>query len=113
MAIDGIVGGMHGADALPLAGSAREFAEAWPEPYGRGRGRCGLHQHRDETTGLRFCCRRPIRVPPVRALVFVILTPSKSSAQTARVPNAISFDGLKIDRPAVPEIGRYRAFSAG
>jgi hypothetical protein len=48
MAIDGVVGGMQDADALLLAGSAREFAEAWPEPYGRGRGRCGLHEHRDE-----------------------------------------------------------------
>ena len=64
-------------------------------------------------TGLRFCCRRPIHVTPVRALVFVILTPSKSSAQTARVPNAISFDGLKIDRPAVPEIEHYRGFLRG
>jgi hypothetical protein len=27
--------------------------------------------------------------------------------------DAISIDGLKIDRPAVPEIGHYRAFSAG
>jgi hypothetical protein len=49
----------------------------------------------------------------VRALVFVILTPSKLSAQTARVPNAISFDGLKIDRPAVPEIEHYRGFLRG
>jgi hypothetical protein len=30
-----------------------------------------------------------------------------------RVPNAIPFDGLKIDKPVVAEIGRYRAFSAG
>ena len=64
-------------------------------------------------TGLRFCCRRPIHFTPVGALVFVILTPSKSSAQTARVPNAISFDGLKIDRPAVPEIEHYRGFLRG
>jgi hypothetical protein len=49
----------------------------------------------------------------VRALVFVILTPSKSSPVTARVPNAISIGGLKINKPVVAEIGRYRAFIAG
>jgi hypothetical protein len=30
-----------------------------------------------------------------------------------RVPNAIPFDGLKIDKPVVAEIEHYRAFSAG
>jgi hypothetical protein len=35
MAMDGVAGGMQRADALLLAGSVMEFAEAWPEPYGQ------------------------------------------------------------------------------
>jgi hypothetical protein len=53
------------------------------------------------------------RTCSVRPLVFVILTPSKSSAPTARVPNAIPIDGLKINKPVVAEIEHYRAFFAG
>ena len=49
----------------------------------------------------------------MRALVFVILTPVEVVRRDRRVPNAIPFDGLKIDKPVVVEIEHYRAFSAG
>jgi len=43
MAIDGVVGGMHGADALLLAGSIGGIRRDLARPHGRGRSRCGLH----------------------------------------------------------------------
>jgi hypothetical protein len=49
----------------------------------------------------------------VRALVFCDLDAVEVVRPDRPRSNAISIDGLKIDRPAVPEIGHYRAFSAG
>jgi hypothetical protein len=49
----------------------------------------------------------------VRALVFFDLDAVEVVRPDGRVPNAIPFDGLKIDKPVVAEIEHYRAISAG
>ena len=43
----------------------------------------------------------------VRALVFCDLDAVKVVRRDRRIPNAISFDGLKINKPAVAEIEHY------
>jgi len=43
----------------------------------------------------------------VRALVFCDLDAVKVVRRDRRMPNAISFDGLKINKPAVAEIEHY------
>jgi hypothetical protein len=53
------------------------------------------------------------RTCSVRPLVFVILTPSKSSAPTARVPNAISFRRSQDRQARSADLEDYRAFLHG
>jgi hypothetical protein len=49
----------------------------------------------------------------VRALVFCDLDAVEVVRRDRRIPNAISLESLKINKPAVAEIEHYRAFFAG
>jgi hypothetical protein len=49
----------------------------------------------------------------VRALLFCDLDAVEVVRRDRRVPNAIPFAGLKINKPVVAEVEHYRAFFAG